>query len=164
MTNYNKLINKYYKSEGKNNTEYFKINSSEKRTPSYNKKLKKQEALRNRYLILDSLLNEIPFHISLNQVQQVKYWLFRFNDNFKNFNRRVSNETIILAFIFIQYMKVNPKRRVDDYPICEKYDLTQSVFLTIQNRLIFELMRTTELVYTQSNYYNHEYLIKNGGA
>ena len=114
------------------------------------------------YLLFQELLNEIPFHLNKNQVKQIGYWLKKFNKDFKQFHRRSSEKTIILAFIMIQRKNVKPKIQVDKFGICKKYNLTPPVFELIQNRLIFELMRTTELTYNQSKYYDHELLIKEG--
>jgi len=155
-----RLLNKYYKPEGACLTADFKINPSEKHTKEYNKKMKREQYRKNRHLILQELLNEIPFRLNQNQVTQIKYWIDRFNDNFKDFHRRSSNETIILAFIMIQRKQANPRLEVERLSICKKYNLTYPVFINIQNKLIFQLMRTTELTYNQSKHLNHSILEK----
>ena len=156
----NQLINKYYKPDGKNKTGTIRVNKAEKHTPEYNKKLKREQYRRNRHLILDKLLNEIPFHLEPNQVTQIRYWIDRFNNNFKEFHYNSSNETIILAFIMIQWKQKYPKLYVANMPICKQYELTTPKFELIQNRLIFQLMKTTELTYNQSKYVNHNLLEK----
>jgi len=148
MTDYAKLIQKYYTPVGMNRTDHEKFNKNEKHTPGYNKKQKQQQRLRHRYLILDQLINEIPFHITTQQITEIKTWLRRFNPYFREFHKNSSNETIILAFIFIQYKHKNPRVNIEKYSISEKYDLNTSKFTLIQNRLIFYLMGTTELTYT----------------
>ncbi len=154
------LLNEYYKPIGANKTATIKINPSEKHTKEYNRKMKKEQYKRHRHLILDQLLNEIPFKLKQYQIQQIRYWLDRFNDNFKEFHYNSSNETIILAFIMIQWKQQNPKLYVANMPICRKYKLTTPKFELIQNRLIFQLMKTTELTYSQAKHVNHNLLEK----
>ena len=160
MVNYKRLINKYYKREGKNLTAQPKIYKGERNRNEYHKKMRLEANRKNRYLILQELLKEAPFHITQTQHAQIVHWINSFNKNFKNFHRRSSEETIILAFIMIQYKQANPNIEVSKYTICKKYKLTQPVFSTIQNRLIFELMRTTPMIYSQSKHYN-QYLDEN---
>ena len=135
---------------------------AEKTTNEYNKKIRLEIACKNRHLILDQLLLEIPFHLNQSQVQQIRYWIDTFNKDFKNFHRQSSNETIILALIFIQRKKVNPRLQVTKYTISKKYNLTTPIFEVIQNKLIFQLMKTTPLTYTQAKHYNHDILVKKG--
>ena len=54
----------------------------------------------------------------------------------------------------------NPRLQVENYTISHKYELNNNTLLLIQNRLIFELMRTTPLTYNQSIYLNREILEK----
>lgn len=162
MTEIKKLLHKYYKQEGKNMTAHTKINKAEKITNNYNKKMKQEQYRKNRHLILDTLLTEIPFTLTQTQTTQIRYWIDQFNNEFKSFHRNSSNETILLAFIMIQRKKTNPQSRVDKFTISKKYNLNNATFELIQNRLIFQLMKTTPLTYAQSEYYNHEILIKKG--
>ena len=156
MTDYKRLIQKYYTPMGGNLTDHEKINKNEKHTREYNKKQKQQQRLRHRYLILDQLINEIPFHITTQQTTEIRTWLRRFNTCFREFHKNSSNETIILALIFIQYKHRNPRVNIEKYSISEKYDLNTSKFTLIQNRLIFNLMGTIELTYSQKNHEIHE--------
>ena len=158
MNDINSLLNKYYTSEGKNLTAIETPTPAEKTRTDYNKKMKKQQYNRHRHLILDELLTEIPYHYTTNEITTIRYWIDRFNDNFKDFHRTSSNETIILAFLMIYQKQKNPKIKVSELPISQKYDLTENRFTLIQNRLIFQLMRTTELTYSQAKYVNHNYL------
>lgn len=158
MTDINLLLNKYYTREGGNLTAHDKINKAEKHTSEYNIKQKREQYKRHRHLILDKLLTEIPCHYTQNDICTIRYWIDRFNDNFKDFHRQSSNETIILAFCMIYWKQKNPKIKVSELPISHKYDLTNEKFELIQNRLIFQLMKTTELTYSQAKYLNHNYL------
>jgi hypothetical protein len=158
MTDISKLMNKYYKRVGQNSTAIENIRPAEKRSPEYNKQLKRTQYNRHRHLILDELLTEIPHHYTTSEIESIRYLIDRFNDNFKDFHRQSSNETIILAFMMIYWKQKNPKLKVSELPISRKYDLNKDKFELIQNRLIFQLMRTTELTYSQAKYVNHEYL------
>ena len=162
MVDYNRLINKYYKTDGKNLTGHIKIHKAEKMSNKYHRERRLEATEKHRYLLLQELLKETPFRLTENQIRQIEYWLTSFNDNFKNFHRKSSEKTIILAFIMIQRKKVNPKLQVEKFTISRKYNLTNQVFELIQNRLIFELMRTTPLTYSQAKHYNHEILQKEG--
>ena len=158
MTDYNKLINKYYRPDGKNRTGHIKINNAEIISNEYDKTLKSDNRRKHRHLLLDELLNETPFRLNETQTLQIRYWIDNFNEDFKGFHRRSSNETIILAFIMIQRKNTNPKLNVEKFSISRKYNLTNLVFESIQNKLIFRLMQTTPLTYNQQVYVNHEIL------
>ena len=153
-----KLIDKYYKKVGQDSTAQIKVNPSEKYRPEYNKKMKKEQYNRNRHLILDQLLNEIPHHYTVSEIEGVRYLIDRFNDNFKEFHRQASNEAIILAFLLIYWKQENSKLDISRLSIARRYGLTQAKFELIQNRLIFQLMRTAELTYSQAKYVNYNYL------
>ena len=145
MTNIKQLLRKYEKPV-----------PGERYTPEYKRKLHNETQKKHRHLLLDELLNETPFTLKPYQKQQIQYWIDRFNNDFKKFHRQASNETIILALIFIQYKQANKGIKLEKYKITEKYNLTLPIFETIQNELIFQLMKTTELRYSQSKYYDHE--------
>ena len=158
MTDYNKLLNKYYRKDGKNLTGHIKIHNAEIISNEYDKTLKSDNRRKHRHLLLDELLNETPFRLNETQTLQIRYWIDNFNEDFKGFHRRSSNETIILAFIMIQRKNTNPKLNVEKFSISRKYNLTNLVFESIQNKLIFRLMQTTPLTYNQQVYVNHEIL------
>jgi hypothetical protein len=162
MNNIRYLINKYYKKDGKNMTATPRISPAERTSTKYHKKIRLEAKKKHRYLLFQELLKEIPFHLNKTQTKQIEYWIGKFNDNFKNFHRRSSEKTILLAFIMIQRKQTNPKIRIEKYSICNKYNLTSPVFELIQNRLIFELMRTTPMTYLQSKQYDHNILMNEG--
>lgn len=151
MTNIKRLLNKYES-----------LTPAEKTSNDYNKKYRLESRRKNRHLILDNLLLEIPFHLTQVQVQQIRKWIDLFNPYFKEFHRQCSNETIILALIMIQRKQANPRLDVERFSISRKYKLTSRKFTVIQNNLIFQLMRHTPLTYALSEKYNHEILVKKG--
>ena len=160
MTNYTKLINKYYKKDGENMTGTIKKYPGECYTNNYDKKEKMEANRKHRHNLLTELIKETPFNINPTQEQQIRYWIDTFNNYWKHFHRQASNETILLAFIMIQQKQSNPRLQVENYRISHKYELDTNTFTLIQNRLIFELMRTTPLTYNQSLHLNHEILNK----
>lgn len=160
MKDINQLLKEYYTADGENMTAIPKKSKSECYTNEYNKQQKMEANRKNRHLLLDQLLNEIPFHLHENQINNIRNWIDLFNPYWKHFHRQASNETILLAFIMIQRKQVNKRLKVEKFSISRKYNLTQAIFITIQNQLIFELMRTTPLTYTLSTKYNHEILKK----
>lgn len=162
MKNINKLIKKYYKSDGENMTATPKKNKSEHYSNEYWQKQRLESSRKHRHLILDNLLNEISFTLKQSQIKEIRYWIDTFNPYFKDFHRQASEETIILAFIMIQRKQTDKRLQPHTLSISHKYKLTSAKFTTIQNQLIFELMRTTPLTYTLSKKYNHEILGKKG--
>ena len=149
MTNIETLIKKYYRQDGKNMTGTPNKNPAERYTKQYNKNEKQKANLKHRHNILTGLLQETPFTLTTVQTEQIRYWIDTFNKTFKDFHRQSSNETIILAFIMIQAKRSNSRLKVEQYSISDKYHLTSPIFELIQNRLIFQLMRTTPLTYNQ---------------
>jgi len=160
MTDIKRLMNKYYSTDGKNMTGTPKRNKYEQTSKEYNKRQRTEYNLKLRQSILSEILNEIPFHITEIQTQQIRYWITMFNEDFKNFHRQSSNETILLAFIFIQQKQVNKRINVEQYSISKKYNLTTPIFETTQNELIFQLMRTTPLQYNQKKVLDNSILQK----
>ena len=110
MTDINRLLNKYYRPDGKNRTGNIKINNAEIISNEYDKTLKSDNRRKHRHLLLDELLNETPFHLHENHITQIRYWIDHFNTDFKDFHRRASNETIIkksLPFVFEFWKRPN---------------------------------------------------------
>lgn len=160
MTNIEFLIKKYYKPDGKNMTGTNKKTSQERYTETYRKNENIKANLKHRHNILSELLTEIPFTLTTVQTEQIRYWIDTFNNTFKDFHRQSSNETIILAMIMIQAKRANSRLNVEQYNISTKYNLTSPIFELIQNRLIFQLMRTTPLTYNQRKHQLKENPIK----
>ena len=156
MTEIKKLINKYYNPDGKNLTATTRTHKAEHTSNHYKKQQRQQTNHRKRQAILTTLLQETPFYLHPDRVKQIRYWITTFNKDFKNFHRQASDETIILALIFIQRKQANKRTRLEEYSITTKYNLTTPIFTNIQNQLIFELMKTTPLQYNQKiTLYNH---------
>ena len=150
MTNINYLLHKYEKQT-----------PAERTSKQYDHKQKTEKKRKHKQLLLKTLINEVPFQITKTQTKQIERWIDLFNPTWKDLHRQASNETIIMAFIFIQYKQANPKIRVHEYNIAKKYELTDRKFELIQNNLIFQLMKHTPLTYTLSKTYDHNLLNKN---
>lgn len=153
MTDINKLLNKY-------EDEYV---PGEERSSEYHQKIRVKSKLKNRMLIVDQLCLESKYLlINKNQKERVKYLVKIFNEDFKYLHRRVSDETIILAFIiFIKKLDV-PKLQLKDYTITKKYNLTDTTFELIICRVLDYFMMNSDLFIQESIIDNYEDLL-NGG-
>ena len=143
MTNINTLL-----------TTYKNYQPGERTSKEYQKKQRQQKTLKHKQLLLDQLTNETPFTLKKYQKAQIKKWITLFNPYWKTLHRQSSDETIILALIFIQQKQSNKSLNIQEYSITRKYDLTCSKFISIQNNVIFLLMKTTPLTYTLNNQYD----------
>ena len=137
-----------------------KINPAERFSNEYHNNIRQTQRNKHRYLLLHELLNEVPFYLNDDQITQIQYWLTIFDKDFKNLHRQASEETIILALIFIQRKQTHTDTQIYRYKISSKYDLTVPIFTTIQNQLIFHLMRTTPLTYNQKKTLDNHILQK----
>ena len=149
MENINHLIQKYYTPDEANLTANNKKAPGERYTNTYRQQQRQEANKKNRHQLLNTLLNETPFHLTKTQIQEIRYWIDTFNPYWKHFHRQSSDETILLAMIMIQEKHDNKRLKVEQYSISQKYKLTTPIFTNIQNQLIFELMRTTPLTYNQ---------------
>lgn len=150
MTDIDKLLKKYAKPT-----------KAERYTSTYKKKLQIEQRVKNRHLILDALLNEIPFTLTSTQVDIIRYYIDTFKD-FKKFHRQASNETILLAFIFLMRTLDKPKTNVDEYSISKKYGLNNTNFRLIICRLNKELMEHLPITIHEYKKDAHEILEKQG--
>ena len=124
MKNITPLLKKYSKP-------YVK---GEQRSTEYNKKIKQQQRQKNKKQIAETLFNEVPFHLTTGEKDQVLH-LIQMYPNFRKLHGNASNETIILSFIF--YVKMSNKQiNIDRYTITTKYDLTHTTFELIVCRLV----------------------------
>ena len=110
------------------------------------KKIRNNSKRKNRHLILDELLKEAEvLRLSPNQVKVIRYLIDDFSDEFKELHRKVSEECIILAFMFYMKKVESPKIRLDSYKIATKYHLTNHVFETIICRVLLKFMKRTPI-------------------
>ena len=133
MTNYTKLLKKYEK-----------IHPAERFTNQYRNKIRSEIRIKNRHLLLDQLLLEVPFRITHVEKQRVRYLIDTYS-NFNDLHRRASEECIILAFIFFMHKLKNSKRVPEDYRICNKYGLTDRIYTLIITKLLNEVMKNQPL-------------------
>ena len=133
MTNYSRLLKKYEK-----------VHPAERYTNKYRRKIRREITIKNRHLILDELLLEVPFHITKTEKQRIRYMIDTYPE-FNNFHRRASEECIIMAFIFFFQKLKNTKRVPEDYRVCNKYGLTDRNYSLIVTRLCDELMKNQPL-------------------
>lgn len=147
MTDYNHLLKKYNKPS-----------KAERYTNEYQKKINKESRRKNRHLILDSLLNEIPFTLTNTEISTIRYFIDKI-PNFKTLHRQCSNECILLAMIFLMRTLQKPKTNVDEYSISKKYGLNNTNFRLIICRLNNEILKTLPVTIHETkkdNYYTLE--------
>ena len=138
---------------------YEKPTSAERYTTEYKRKLKQKQAIKNRHLLLDELLNEIPFHLPNTQIQTIRYFINTIK-NFNDLHRRCNNKAILLAMIFLMRTLDKPKTNVDEYSISKKYGLNNTNFRLIICRLNNEILMSLPLTIHETHKDNYEYLEK----
>ena len=148
MTNYKHLLQKYEKPT-----------SAERYSQEYKRKLKQKQAIKNRHLLLDELLNEIPFHLTNEEIDIIRHFINTIK-NFNNLHRRTSNKGILLAMIFLMRTLTKPKTNVDEYSISKKYGLNNTNFRLIICRLYDEILKNLPLTIHQTKKDNYYYLEK----
>ena len=117
-----------------------------------------------KHLICDELFDECGFlNLSPSQKEFIHYLISRFSNNFKYLHGRAKIETIILAFIFYVKKVDDSHVNLKNYSICKKYGLTDTIFILIICRMCDDFVKSSPIRYIDSNYYNHELLLKNGG-
>ena len=131
----------------------------EKRSTEYNKKMKRKEAINNRHRIADTLINEVPFHITPYEKEHVHH-LIDMYPNFKDLHKRASNETIILAFIFYTKISTDADIKINNYYITSKYNLTHTTFELILCRLTLNYLREVYIIPRPPTETDHNILLK----
>ena len=130
----------------------------EKRSPEYEKRIKQKQAMEDKKQIADHLFNEVPFHLTNSEKDQVKH-LITMYPNFKKLHQNASNETIILALIF--YVKMSHKQiKIDRYTITEKYQLTHTTFELIVCRLAKHYLEHIYIIPRQPENKQHDIITK----
>ena len=153
MTDYKKLLEKYEN----------KYVPGEERSSEYHHKIRLEAKLKNRMLLVDQLCLEAKYFVITNtQKERVKYLVKIFNNDFKYLHRRVSDETIILAFIVFVKKLETPKLQLKNYSITKKYNLTDAIFELIICRILDYFMMNSDLFIEESLVDNYEDLL-NGG-
>lgn len=137
----------------------------EKRSNKYNHRKKTEAKIMNRMRVLSQIILELPDSLMVNkdQVMLCKN-LIRTFVNFKYLHRQVSEETIILAFIFYQLKLDKPGIKIEKYTISHKYNLTTAIFVNIVSRIANYYMLHSPINIRQTLAYEHDLLIKNGGV
>ena len=138
---------------------YNKTNPAERHTKEYKKQQKQKQRIKNRHLLLDELLNEIPFHLTGTQIETIRYFIDTIK-NFNNIHRRCSNKTILLAMIFLMRTLTKPKTNVDEYSISKKYGLNNTNFRLIICRLNNEILKNYPIIIHETKKDNYLYLEK----
>lgn len=137
----------------------------ERRSTKYNNRKKTEAKIQNRIRLLNQILQELPEMLLLNKDQVMLCEnLIQTFVNFNYLHRRASEETILLSFIFYQLKLDKPGIKIEKYNISHKYKLTTPVFVNIVSRIANYYMLHSPINIRQTLAYDHELLIKNGGA
>lgn len=152
MTDYQNLLDKY-------SHEYV---HGEERSSGYRSKIRQESRLKNRLLLADQLFLELNSYLNKNQKDRVKYLVKIFDNDFKYLHRQASEETIILSFIMFIKKLESPKFELNNYSVCKKYNLTDTIFELIICRVLDYFMMNSDLYITESTRDNYEILL-NGG-
>jgi hypothetical protein len=141
---------------------YEKPTKAERYSNEYQNKINQETARKNRHLILDELMIEVPFTVKKSHEETIRMWIDDFSIEFKDFHRQASDEAIILVFIFLMRKEDYPYLDVSHYSISKKYGITPKVFELIVCRLVLKLLKTMPIIYRQSTRKDHEILQKTG--
>ena len=149
MTDYEKLLRKYEKPV-----------KGERYRQKYKQKIYYDNQKKYRHVLFGQLLAELPFTLTKDEKQRVRFFIDMFNKDFKYFHRQSKDEAIILAFIFLIRVIRKPKTNVDEFKISQKYGLNNTNFRLIICRLNDKLMESTPLTVMELKKDKHEYLEK----
>lgn len=147
-TSTKKLIQKY-------DCQYVPGERPSNKTQTNNRHIRK---LLRRLELLEDLTQEIPFKLTPTQKLQVETLIRRFNNNFKKLNRKTSEKTIILAFIFLIKKQENPKIKPSQFTLAKRNGLNDTIFSTINCRIIQDYMETEPITNTTTTKYDHNIL------
>ena len=139
----------------------------EERSKEYEREQYYKKTLKNRNLLLDTLIHELPGGLKINKDQkiQVRNLINTFNRLFKYlYGQGKPDECIILAFILFKVKTENTRIKPEDYTICKKYGLTSPVYMNIVSKIANYYMLTSPINIRQTIAYDHEILEKNNGA
>ncbi|MBR3212979.1 MAG: hypothetical protein IKF79_00550 [Methanosphaera sp.] len=154
MVDYQELIDKY-------NEPYV---PGEKRSNEYERKVKREQRLKSRLIKLDLILNDAKtLLVTPSQKKQVQFLIKKHSNEFKELHRTVSEETIILAFIFYVKMMEDISVKIDRYTVSSKYNLTHNTFETIICRLAKQYIMKGIIPPEITTDYDHEIMLESKG-
>lgn len=154
MVDYQELIDKY-------NEPYV---PGEKRSNEYERKVKREQRLKSRLIKLDLILNDAKtLLVTPSQKKQVQFLIKKHSNDFKELHRTVSEETIILAFIFYVKMMEDISVKIDRYTVSSKYNLTHNTFETIICRLAKQYIMKGIIPPEITTDYDHEIMLESKG-
>lgn len=134
----------------------------EKRTAATETEHKRKQTISEKHSIADDLIHEAEkLHLTNDDVTHIHYLIDKFKD-FNVLHRKAKSETIIMAFIWFTWKLRNPKRRLNEYSITKKYDLTEPVFELICCRMLHYSLAETPIVPRQTLKYDNSILYKTG--
>ena len=131
----------------------------EKRSPEYEKKIKRQQRQEHKKQIAEDLFQEVPFYLTTDEKEQILH-LIEMYPNFRDLHGKASNETIILAFIFYIKIPYDTDIKINNYNITQKYKLTHNTFELIICRLTLNYLKEVYIIPTEPKEKTHEIISK----
>lgn len=132
-------------------------------SPQTNLKLKQNQRRIEKHVICNQLIDEINLHFTNVQKDFLHYLIDYFHKDFKKLHARAKKEAIILTFMFYVKKVENARINLNNYSICKKYDLTDSIFKLILCRMCDTFIKNSPIKFQESTKYDHDILSKNGG-
>lgn len=123
--------------------------------------ISQEKTLTEKKKIAEDLFAEVPFHLTKNQKEYVKYLLEQYPD-LTQLHGNAKTETIILALIFYTRIGLTGDIRLDKekYKIISKYKLHHSTFELITCRISFFQIKNAYIVPVNSSKYDQNILYK----
>lgn len=136
----------------------------ERRNPEYEKEIREKQTLKRRKQIAKTIKYEAKYLVITDKhMRQVEHLIKVFNNKFQELHRRVSEETIILAFLFYTVRLDDSRINLNNYRISKKYQLNDQVYSLIISRMLHYYMSKEPITPIETTDYNHELLYENHG-
>ena len=129
-----------------------------------NLQIKQNQRRVEKYVLCDKLISEVNLSFKKNDIDFVHFLIDRFHNDFKKLHGRAKNETIILSFMFYVKKLDDSRININNYSICKKYNLSDSVFEIVICRMCDSFVKSLPVGYVDTTKYNHDILSRNGGV
>ena len=96
-----------------------------------NLQIKQNQRRVKKHVLCDELISEVNLSFKRDEVDFVHFLIDRFHGDFKKLHGRAKNEAIILSFMFYVKKLDDSRININNYRVCKKYNLSDSVFETV---------------------------------
>ena len=125
--------------------------------------IKQNQRRVEKHVLCDELIGEVNLSFKRDEVDFIHFLIDRFHNDFKKLHGRAKNEAIILSFMFYVKKLSDSRININNYRVCKKYNLFDSVFETVICHMCDAFVKSLPVGYVDTTKYNHEILSKNGG-